>query len=141
MKKFFGYIKYWEKQYLDKKIRKSKWYLWLKLIILWPAVLIGLVERFIIKSKIPRKDKPPIVLANIVSGFKNLAFPSKEVEEMAMKRAAICAQCPSAQKTGMYSVVVDNRTTNIQGMKCADCGCNLSAKVRSLHDYCPQRKW
>jgi len=109
--------------------------------VLWPAVLVSLLERLITKSKIPRKDKPPIVLANIVSGFKNLAFPNKEVEEMAMKRAAICAQCPSAQKTGIYSVVVDNRTTNIQGMKCTDCGCNLSAKVRSLHDYCPQGKW
>lgn len=141
MKKFFGYIVYWEKQHLSKKTRKSKWYFWLKLVVLWPAVLVSLLERLITKSKIPRKDKPPIVLANIVSGFKNLAFPSKEVEEMAMKRAAICAQCPSAQKTGIYSVVVDNRTANIQGMKCTDCGCNLSAKVRSLHDYCPQGKW
>jgi len=141
LKKFFGYIVYWEKQHLSKKTRKSKWYFWLKLVVLWPAVLVSLLERLITKSKIPRKDKPPIVLANIVSGFKNLAFPSKEVEEMAMKRAAICAQCPSAQKTGIYSVVVDNRTANIQGMKCTDCGCNLSAKVRSLHDYCPQGKW
>ena len=141
MKKFFGYIKYWEKQYLSKKTRKSEWYFWLKLLILWPAVLIGLIERAIFHKKIPRGDKPPIVLANIVAGFTNLAFPSKDIEAMAMKRAAICAECPAAQKTGIYSVVVDKRTKNIQGMKCADCGCNLSAKVRTVHEHCPRGKW
>lgn len=141
MKKFFGYINKWEKQHLSKKTRKSRWYFWLKLLLLWPAVLIGVVERAIIKYKTPKEDKPPIVLANIVSGFANLAFPSKDVEEMAMKRAAICAICPAAKKTGIYSVVVDKRTTNIQGMKCTDCGCNLSAKVRAVADHCPRNNW
>ena len=141
MKKFFGYINTWEKGYLSKKARKSKWYFWLKLILLWPAVLIGIIERAIIKHKAPQVDKPPIVLANIISGFANLAFPSKDVEAMAMKRAAICAQCPAAQKTGIYSVIKDKRTTKIQGMKCNDCGCNLSAKVRAIADHCPRNNW
>ena len=141
MRKFFGYIRYWEKKYLSKKTRKSRWYFWLKLFLLWPAVLINLVERLITQSKIPRKDKPPIILANIAAGFANLAFPSKDVEEMAMKRAAICSTCDAAVKTGVYSVIVDKRTTKIQGMKCNDCGCNLSAKVRSIADHCPRNKW
>ncbi len=141
MKKFFGYINSWEKRYLSKKVRKSKPYFWLKLIVLWPAVLMGIIERAIIKYKTPQVDKPPIVLANIISGFANLAFPSKDVENMAMKRAAICAQCPAAQKTGIYSVIKDKRTTKIQGMKCNDCGCNLSAKVRAIADHCPRNNW
>jgi len=141
MKKFFGHINTWEKRYLSKKTRKSKWYFWLKLILLWPAVLIGIIERVIIKQRTPQADKPPIVLANIVSGFANLAFPNEDVEAMAMKRAAICAECPAAQKTGIYSVIKDKRTTKIQGMKCNDCGCNLSAKVRAIADHCPRNKW
>tara|TARA_R110001592_G_scaffold116066_2_gene317069 strand:+ start:2110 stop:2535 length:426 start_codon:yes stop_codon:yes gene_type:complete len=141
LKKFFRYINRWEKQHFSKKLRKSRLFFWLKLLLLWPAVLLGILERAIKKSKVTRKDKPPIVLANIVSGFKNLAFPNEAVESMAKKRASICAECPAAEKTGVYSVVIDNRTTNIQGMKCKDCGCNLSAKVRSEHDYCPRGNW
>tara|TARA_S200002703_G_scaffold11561_1_gene10522 strand:- start:4093 stop:4338 length:246 start_codon:yes stop_codon:yes gene_type:complete len=81
------------------------------------------------------------VLANIVAGFGNLAFPDEQVEAMALKRASICADCPAAQETGVYSIIKDNRTQQIQGMKCADCGCNLSAKVRSVSDSCPRGKW
>jgi len=82
-----------------------------------------------------------INFSNIVSGFTNLAFPNEEVEKIAKTRAEICAGCPFATKTGMYSVVRDNRTVTIQGMKCDKCGCNLSAKVRSIHDTCPVGKW
>lgn len=141
MKTFFRYINGWEKQYLSKEIRKSRWYFWLKLLLLWPAVLVGAIERAIINYKKPKQDKPPVVLANIVSGFANLAFPNKDVEEMAMKRAAICSVCPAAKKTGIYSIVKDKRTAKIQGMKCSDCGCNLSAKVRAVADHCPRNNW
>lgn len=144
MKHFFKYINRFEKLYLSRETRKSTWYFWVKLILLWPFVLLGLIERgvkLIWSGQINRGDKPPVVLSNIVSGFANLAFPDKDVEELAMKRARICSECPSAQKTGVYSVIVDSRTHEIQGMKCADCGCNLSAKVRSVSDSCPQGKW
>lgn len=144
MKHFFKYINRFEKLYLSREVRKSTWYFFVKLIILSPFVLLGLIERgvkSIFHGKIERADKPPIVFSNIVSGFANLAFPDEQVESLAMKRARICSECPSAQKTGVYSVVVDNRTKDIQGMKCADCGCNLSAKVRSVSDSCPQGKW
>ena len=144
MKHFFKYINRFEKRYLTREVRKSTWYFWVKLIVLWPFVMLGLVERgvrMIISGKIQRTDKPPIVFSNIVSGFANLAFPDDQVEALAMKRARICSECPSAEKTGVYSVVVDNRTKQIQGMKCVDCGCNLSAKVRSVGDSCPQGKW
>lgn len=92
------------------------------------------------KRRVPTKAKS-INLKNIVDGFANLAFPNEQVEKIAVARAEVCAECPSAVKTGIYSVVVDNRTKHIQGMKCSECGCNLSAKVRSANDTCPLGKW
>jgi hypothetical protein len=148
MKWIFKYIHKLEKKWLDKRVYKSIWYFWIKLVVLSPLLLISLLERgaqilykLATQGKIDRPDKPPVVLANIVQGFANLAFENEQVEAMAVKRASICAECPAAVKAGVYSVVKDNRTTNIQGMKCDDCGCNLSAKVRSVHDYCPRGKW
>ena len=133
-----------EKQTLNRKVRKSLLYNIFKGVILSPILLIVLL--FNVLSKIAPKrlrgeEKSPSKLLNIVSGFANLSFPNQQVEEMAMKRAAICSVCPAAEKTGIYSVIVDNRTKDIQGMKCSDCGCNLSAKVRSEHDSCPRGKW
>lgn len=150
MKIVFGYINKLERSMLSAKFRKSASYFYLKVLLLFPLILLGMVEQAIrwlitfIKGggRIQRaSDKPDIVLKNIASGFVNLAFKDKKVEALAMKRAKICAECPMAQKTGTYSVVVDKRTTNIQGMKCGECGCNLSAKVRSVRDYCPLGYW
>lgn len=148
MKHIFKHINRFEKRYYPKSRRKT-WYLCVKLIILLPLVIIAQIQRLahyiqrFRKSgiKLHRNDKPPIVLANIVSGFTNLAFPNEAIEQLAYKRASICADCPAAEKAGVYSVIVDNRTKNIQGMRCSDCGCNLSAKVRSERDYCPRGKW
>lgn len=93
------------------------------------------------KIKINRKDKPDIVFSNIVSGFIHLIRDVPEVELIATQRASICSKCPFAQKTGLYSVIIDNKTKSIQGYMCAKCGCNLSAKVRSIDDRCPIKKW
>ena len=144
MKQIAKRINQFEKRYLSYKVRKSLLYNINKAVLLSPILLIALiiegVSRLIPKrSKV--KKKSPSKLINIISGFANLSFPNAQVEEMAMKRAAICSSCPAAEKTNIYSVVVDNRTKDIQGMKCSDCGCNLSAKVRSEHDNCPRGKW
>tara|TARA_R110001632_G_scaffold130303_1_gene244383 strand:+ start:1491 stop:1916 length:426 start_codon:yes stop_codon:yes gene_type:complete len=141
MKRLFKKISRIERRYIPK-VRVSKVYLWIKLIVLSPLVLLDRVI-VLVKSggRIERKDKPDIVIANIIDGFSHLAFPDKGVEELATKRASICAQCPFAVKTSKYSVVVDNRTKDIQGMACSACGCNLSAKVRSVREYCPKGKW
>ena len=148
MKRIFKHINKFEKQHYPK-IRRKNWYLCVKLIVLLPLVIITQIQHLIQRLQgtrkgsfqLHRKDKPPIVLANIISGFANLTFPNEAIEKLAHKRASICADCPAAEKVGMYSVVVDNRTKNIQGMRCSDCGCNLSAKVRSERDYCPRGKW
>ena len=143
----FRYVSRLERSYYPS-VRKKSWYLFLKLIILLPFVIIAQIQRLMRYLRARRsgvgtynKDKPPIVLANIVSGFTNLTFPNEATEQLAYKRAAICAACPAAEKVGVYSIIVDKRTKNIQGMRCKDCGCNLSAKVRSERDYCPRGKW
>ena len=101
------------------------------------------VEEYIneVKPFHTKNNNHKIKLGNIISGFTNLAFPNEEVEKIAIARAEVCARCPFAVKTGLYSVVKDSRTVTIQGMKCSECGCNLSAKVRSISDTCPVGKW
>lgn len=136
-----------ERKYIPKT-RRKKWYKIIKSIIIL-CILPGslVVYPFVwlwqrlSTTKITRKDKPDIVLKNIVAGFAHLIHNDPEVEAIAKNRAAICATCPFAEKFGLYSIVVDNKTKQIQGMKCGKCGCNLSAKVRSMEDQCPLGKW
>jgi len=136
--RIFTLIHKLEKRLFSRKVYKSRWFFVLKIILLFPLVLIRLLGR--VRFNRPNNNSP-IVLANIISGFSNLSFPNEQIENMALKRAAICSVCPAAQKSGLYSIIKDKRTKQIQGMKCDDCGCNLSAKVRSEHDYCPRGKW
>jgi aspartate carbamoyltransferase regulatory subunit len=77
----------------------------------------------------------------IVSGFKNYVFPNKEIEELALKRATVCAICPFAVETKMKQLLPDDTIKEIDGLKCSDCGCILSAKVRQIFESCPQNKW
>lgn len=63
-------------------------------------------------------------LEEIVVGWKNVLFEDKVVEEMAVKRAQICAACPQ----------------NINNT-CQACGCPLVAKTRSPKSSCPLKKW
>ena len=141
MKSLFKYIARLERKYIPTT-RKSRAYLWIKLVLLSPLVLLDRLIKLINSGgRIERKDKPDVVIANIIDGFSHLAFPDKDIEQLATKRANICAGCPFASKTSKYSIVVDNRTKEIQGMACTACGCNLSAKVRSIREYCPKGKW
>ena len=144
MKQIAKWITRLEKRYLSNSVRKSLLYNIPKAVLISPLLLLILITEGIsriVPKRSEDEQKSPSKLLNIISGFANLSFPNQQVEEMAMKRAAICSSCPAAEKTNIYSVVVDNRTKDIQGMKCSDCGCNLSAKVRSEHDNCPRGKW
>ncbi len=126
------------------KLRHKKSYRTITGIILMPLALATYAidsTLIYLNTRKPRKKAKSINLKNIIDGFSNLAFPNEEVEAIAMTRADICAACPSATKMGVYSVIADNRTKVIQGMKCSECGCNLSAKVRSVNDTCPLGKW
>lgn len=64
----------------------------------------------------------------IVNGWKNLAFPNKEVEIEAKKRIQVCLECPDEK----YD---DN------SKRCKLCGCFMPAKVRSVKSKCPLRYW
>jgi len=134
-----------EKRFIPN-LRNNKKYRKVVSIILIPVALctfyIDKAIAYYYKNKPTTKNNNhKINLGNIISGFTNLAFPNEEVEKIAVSRAEVCARCPFAMKTGLYSVVKDSRTVTIQGMKCTECGCNLSAKVRSISDTCPVGKW
>lgn len=68
------------------------------------------------------KDK----LGEIYSGWANLIFPNKEVEELAKQRAEHCSRC-------------EHNVNNT----CSLCGCPLAAKTRSTKETnkCPIGKW
>jgi hypothetical protein len=125
--------------------RNKKSYQWIKFILLLP-IIVGVVlldsiqERF--KPSDPTNPKKEIILSNIIAGWANLAFTDPKVEELARKRADICASCPFATLVGgLHTIVVDNKTTQVRGLKCSKCGCPLSAKIRSPHDSCPIGLW
>jgi hypothetical protein len=66
-------------------------------------------------------------LEEIIEGWKNLTFPSLDVEAIAKKRMTICVsnECGKFRK---------NRS-------CAMCGCYMPAKVRSPKSHCILKKW
>jgi len=66
-------------------------------------------------------------LMEIFAGWKNLTFPTPEIETEAKRRITICVrnECGKFKK---------NKT-------CAACGCYMPAKVRSLKSTCKLRKW
>lgn len=124
-------------------LREYKLYGIIRTTMLIPVLLVlALLDSFPAQKEKQNTDRKKLVLSNIIAGWSNLAFPSPEIEALAKKRAAVCASCPFATFVdGLHTVVVDNKTQNIRGLKCSKCGCPLSAKVRSPHDSCPQGKW
>jgi len=139
-------LRYWERKYIPN-LRHNKTYKKVKVAIFMPFILpiyvIRLAFTHLIKLvKIKRKHKPDLILSNIIAGWTNLMINNPVAEEVAMKRANICAQCPSAQLMGGVStIIIDNKTTQVRGLKCSECGCPLSAKIRAMNDYCPLSKW
>jgi hypothetical protein len=117
----------------------------LRFVLLLPfAIALGLIDKvfFWTKGKGQKSEYKRLVLSNIIAGWSNLAFPDPQVEALAKKRAEICASCPFAVFVdGIHTVVKDNKTENIRGLKCGKCGCPLSAKVRAPHDSCPEGRW
>lgn len=135
-----------ERKYLPN-VSRTKTYNFIKVLILAPivipfALLSAFVKWLISKIRIKRKNKPDIVLSNIINGWANYMIPNPVSEELALRRAEICSKCPFAtMSSGTYTIMVDNRTESIRGMSCGKCGCPLSAKVRANDDYCPDGRW
>ena len=64
-------------------------------------------------------------LQAILNGWRHVVFKNEEVEKLAKARAVICSTCPS----------------NVND-KCAECGCPLVSKLRSVvNNDCPLGKW
>jgi len=55
------------------------------------------------------------------------------------QRAEICANCPSSQHK-KYLEFFKEELREVKGMVCIECGCPLSAKIRS-EDTCPKKLW
>jgi hypothetical protein len=148
---FMNGVRNVERRFL-RKLRRKDSYKKIKGWVLLPVMVVVTILEQLERIRLPKIDKHKkkkvkanpeyrIKIANIVDGFAGLAFPNKDTEIMANNRAQICAACPHAKAFGAYSVIVDNKTKSIQGMKCDLCGCSLSAKVRSKNDSCPDGKW
>ena len=79
-----------------------------------------------------------INLKAIISGWSNLAFG--EVEPKHYERAEVCSGCEHAVHGDILDRINDQIKV-IQGYKCNQCGCPLSAKVRQDVEGCPLGKW
>jgi len=140
-------IRQLERKYIPNQRRKH-WYIITKAIVLLPVLIVHFLGStvynfFIRKMRFKREGKPDIILENIVAGWSNLIFGDPAVEQLAIKRAKICAECPSAQFSGgiYYLTTMDQKTKQVRGLRCGECGCALSAKVRAVDDRCPLGKW
>ena len=72
---------------------------------------------------------------HIVDGIKNNMFKKPWIEEIANHRWMICKGCEHLDIIGSKCAVNGTHPC------CADCGCSLSFKTRSLSASCPKNKW
>lgn len=63
-------------------------------------------------------------LKSILDGFKHIVWKDADTEAMAISRAKICTACDFNK-----------------GTFCKECGCYISAKIRSKQEKCPILKW
>ena len=71
----------------------------------------------------------------ILEGIKNKLFKQEHVEKEAKVRWDICKQCEFLDRKGKDCAMPGTQPC------CADCGCSLSIKLRSLASECPKGKW
>lgn len=76
-------------------------------------------------------------MKTIIAAWYNVIVKDDQVEEEAKRRAEICANCPLSKHGKILRFVKDN-LKEVEGHYCADCGCPLTAKIRS-QDIC--KKW
>lgn len=79
------------------------------------------------------------MITEILSGWANFISKCEVVETEAERRATICSVCPHAKQGKLLAFIKDS-LQEVQGAYCEECGCPLSAKVRSK-DICPKYKW
>ena len=130
-------IRRWERRTIPK-LRTNLVYLVLTRLLLSPLILV---------IKLSKQSRPKQLiqhLQNIKDGWFHYATNADpEVEALAIKRAEICVQCPNITQSNTLHILTNEKgdTKAIKGMLCGICKCPLSAKVRSIHDSCPQGRW
>ena len=74
-------------------------------------------------------------------GKQNFDNPIKEIEELAIKRAAICMGCPLMKIEPIESFrIEDTRIPELSNMMCGDCFCELPLKTRQSIKVCDNWK-
>ncbi len=72
-------------------------------------------------------------ITNILNGWSNLAFPSKEIEELAKSRLKECVKCEYLKPLV--------KVNSIQYYKCGQCSCPIDPLIRSTSEKCKIGKW
>ena len=73
--------------------------------------------------------------AKILEGITNYLFTTDTIEQIALERYTICQACPKLDLVGTECLVPGSQPC------CAECGCSLKFKTRSLSSSCPLGKW
>lgn len=76
---------------------------------------------------------------NILEGWARYLGGDATKEEN--RRASICKECPSAVVGTFEKLLPDFSLKEVRGLKCNECGCPLSTKIRSTNEKCPLGKW
>lgn len=71
----------------------------------------------------------------ILEGVKNSIIRDELVEDIARMRYDICDECEQIDNKGKECAVKGTQPC------CAECGCSLQFKTRSLSSECPLGKW
>ena len=74
-------------------------------------------------------------ISAIAEGIKNRVFTKEDVEQIASIRWSICDTCEFKDTKG------DSCAMPGTAPCCADCGCILALKIRSMSASCPKGKW
>ncbi len=74
-------------------------------------------------------------ISAIAEGIKNRVFTKEDVEQIAAIRWSICDTCEFKDTKG------DSCAMPGTAPCCADCGCILALKIRSMSASCPKGKW
>lgn len=74
-------------------------------------------------------------ISQVYEGVKNKIFKREYVEQIADHRWQVCKECEHLDLKGNLCAAPGTQPC------CADCGCSLAFKTRSLASACPKDKW
>lgn len=80
-----------------------------------------------------------VQISKILEGWGNY-FKGK-MSALERERGKVCEECPEAVVGTYEKLMPDFQLKKIQGLKCNQCGCPLSTKLRSKDEECPLKKW